>query len=145
MKNIAFLLAAVALPLTGCAQSKPSVCAPQFSQAMVRVMPVEMPMQAAYVTIHNPCKQAIEITSASSAEWADVSLHSTETINGVSKMRAMPVLTIAPGATVKMQSGGTHIMLMSPTRKVRAGDQAELTFKLRDGRTLRVPFALKAI
>ncbi|QIK80136.1 copper chaperone PCu(A)C [Lysobacter sp. HDW10] len=145
MKTLAFFLGALVLPMMGCAQSKPAICAPQFTQATVRVMPVEMPMQAAYVTIHNPCKQVIEITSASSSGWADVSLHSTQIVNGVSKMRAMPVLTIAPGATVQMHSGGTHIMLMSPTRKVRAGDRTELTFTLRDGRTLRVPFAVKPI
>lgn len=143
-KLLAFITLA-ALPLGACAQSKPVVCAPDFTQATVRVMPVDMPMQAGYVSISNPCKTALEITGVSSPVWQDISLHSTQVVNGVSKMRALPVLKIAAGSKVQMAPGGSHIMLMDPKRKLKVGESVELTFKLRDGRAIKVPFALKAI
>lgn len=143
-KLLAFITLA-ALPLSACAQSKPEVCAPVFTQAMVRVMPVDMPMQAGYVSIHNPCKTALEITGVSSPVWQDISLHSTRVVNGVSKMRALPVLKIAAGSKVQMAPGGSHIMLMDPKRKLKVGESVELTFKLRDGRAIKVPFTLRAI
>lgn len=145
MKNRLRLLCLAAIPLAACAEPPATACVPTFTDAVVRVMPVDMPMQAGYVTVSNPCKTPVSITRVSSAVWKDVSLHSTRTENGVSKMRALPALTLAPGTKVQMSPGGTHIMLMSPTRKISAGQKVELQFTLGDGRSVRVPFMLKAI
>lgn len=143
--RLAKMMLLAALPLTGCAQSARSECSPVFSDATIRVMAVELPMQAGYVSIRNPCKGTVSITGVSSPLWKDVTLHSTRIVNGVSKMRALPVLAIAPGGTVRMGPGGTHIMLMEPVRRVVAGGTVELKFNLSDGRSVRVPFALKPI
>ena len=147
MKNVSLWMLALALglPITGCAQSKPEACAPEFSNATIRVMPVAMPMQAGYVTIRNRCKTTLEISAVRSQAWKDVSLHSTQVVNGVSKMREIPVLKIAPGASLQMAPGGSHLMLMDPTRDIKAGGSVDLNFVSRDGRVFRVPFSLKAI
>lgn len=45
-------------------------------------------------------------------------------------MREVPRLVLEPGATVSMQSGGTHLMLSGVSRDLAAGDHLPLEIVL---------------
>jgi len=107
---------------------------PVFEDAWVRAMPPGMKMTAGFGTLGNPEPAAIEITAFASPSFADVSLHRTELIDGVSKMREVPTLSIAAGATVVLEPGSYHLMLMMPTGEIQPGQGVVVEMTLADGR-----------
>jgi copper(I)-binding protein len=94
--------------------------------------------------IDNTCVAPVEIVSASSPAFADVSLHETRIENGISRMRALTVLPVAAHASVSFAPGGLHLMLMQPKLVLKEGDQVEVDFTLRDGRRIPGRFELRA-
>lgn len=108
-----------------------------FDAAWVRALPPGMHMTAGFGTIGNPGSEAIELTAFSSPQFGDVSLHRSETVDGVSRMRAVPSLVVAAGASVELKPGGYHLMLMKPAAPLQAGQSVSLTMTAADGRAFR--------
>lgn len=67
------------------------------------------------------------LTSASSPVAERVELHETVMDQGIMKMREVVGMVIPPGATVTLQPGGLHIMLMSLKQPLKEGDSVPLT------------------
>jgi len=106
----------------------------EFNEAWVRAMPPGMKMTAGFGKLVNLEATAVEIVSFSSPMFADVSLHRTELVDGVSKMREVPVLAIAAGETVELAPGGYHLMLMMPSADLGPGQAVTVEMKTVDGR-----------
>ena len=96
-------------------------------------MPAGMKMTAAFGQLINPGEQAIEITGFSSPSFGDVSLHRTEQVGGMSKMRPVSRLSIAPGDRVELAPGGYHLMLMMPTAVIEPGTRIVVDLKSTGG------------
>lgn len=114
----------------------PALAEPQlaFDAAWVRALPPGMHMTAGFGTISNPGGEAIELTAFSSPQFADVSLHRSETVDGVSRMREVPSLRVEAGASVELKPGGYHLMLMQPAAPLQAGQSVNLVMTAADGR-----------
>jgi len=108
---------------------------PDFEDAWIRDIPPGMKMTAGFGKLSNPEPAAIGITSYSSPDFADVSLHRTEMVDGMSKMREVPLLTIPAGETIELAPGGYHLMLMMPSGEVREGQTIRIEMSAGDGRT----------
>ncbi|MGH8076349.1 MAG: copper chaperone PCu(A)C, partial [Lysobacter sp.] len=91
---IATLIAIALSAVPACARD----CAPRVREGWVRLPPMAMPMMAGFGRIENPCSAPVTITGVSSPAFADTSLHETRVIDGVSRMRALPELRIAPNS-----------------------------------------------
>lgn len=142
----AVLIAALALaflPAIAFAATPPT-CLPRAERAWVRVLPAPMPMNAGYLRLRNTCAAPLAIVAASSPAYGEVSIHETRTVDGVSRMREVAELPLAPGATVEMKPGGLHLMLMRPTAPVRIGQRVRIDLHLKDGRRLPVEFEARA-
>lgn len=105
-----------------------------FDAAWVRALPPGMHMTAGFGTISNPGSEAIELTAFSSPQFADVSLHRSETVDGLSRMREVPSLRVEAGASVELEPGGYHLMLMQPAAPLQAGQSVNLVMTAADGR-----------
>jgi hypothetical protein len=136
------VLAACLLLLAGMA-SAAQPCMPVVHDGWIRLMPGGMAMLAGFGRIDNPCRSAVDIVAASSQAFADTSLHETRIEAGISRMRPVPELHIAPKSSAVLAPGGLHLMLMQPTTTLKAGDRVTITFALRDGRSLSGSFALR--
>jgi periplasmic copper chaperone A len=102
-----------------------------------------MNMTAGFGQLHNTGTGAIELVSFSSPEFADVTLHRTELVDGVSRMREVPLLRIPAGETVELAPGGYHLMLMMP-RGAASGEQAiRVDMNAADGRVFRFTIPVK--
>lgn len=99
-------------------------------------------MMAGFGRIENRCGVELVIVGATSPAFGDVSLHETRVVDGVSRMRAMPELRIAPGGAAVLKPGGMHLMLMQPRAPLKAGGTIVVDFALKDGGTLRGQFAV---
>ena len=120
------------LPLSACARD----CAPQVRDGWIRLLPGGMPMQAGFGRIDNRCPMPATIVSASSPAYASVELHESKMVGGVSRMRAVPELRIAPDGAAVLQPGGLHLMLMQPRATLKPGSRVVIEFKFEDGRSV---------
>jgi copper(I)-binding protein len=76
-----------------------------------------------------------------SPDAGSVRVHHTERDGGLLVMRPVDGLLIPPGTPLRMEPGGTHLMLERLARTLRPGDTVEvrLQFRLNGARTLRLP------
>ena len=137
--NIRLVLLLLCLPLSACARD----CAPQVKGGWIRLMPGGMAMQAGFGRIDNHCPMPATIVSASSPAYGSVELHESKTVGGVSRMRAVPELRIAPDGAAVLQPGGLHLMLMQPKSSLKAGSRVAIEFELKDGRKLLGEFEVR--
>jgi copper(I)-binding protein len=101
----------------------------------VRLSPVPRPiMLAGFGRIINGCTTAQVVVAARSPRFGDVSLHETQVVDGVSRMREVERLPVAPGAEAVLAPGGLHLMLMQPDAVMAEGEQVPLVLVLADGR-----------
>lgn len=136
------LLLALALALAATAASTASAadtagCSARLSEGWLRLPPVARPMLAGFGRIENPCAMPVTIVGVSSPAFGEVSLHETRVVDGVSRMRALPELRIAPGDAAELKPGGLHLMLMQPGAALKPGSRVAVEFALKDGGVLR--------
>ncbi|TQM17880.1 hypothetical protein FB548_1271 [Pseudoxanthomonas sp. 3HH-4] len=132
-----------ALLMSGLGTAHAAECLPVAKAAWVRMPPVAMPMMAGFARIENPCKTPVSIVGAESLAFEDVSLHETREANGVSRMREVAALPIAPGKAAELKPGGLHLMLHGPYAPIAAGEKVVITLRLADGRSLPVQFEVR--
>ncbi|WP_252255669.1 copper chaperone PCu(A)C [Lysobacter capsici] len=111
--------------------------------AWVRLPPMQMPMMAGFGRIENRCAAPVVIVAAKSAAFADVSLHETRIVDGVSKMRALPELRIAPDGAAVLKPGGMHLMLMQQHAPLKEGSRVAIEFELKGGGSLLGEFEVR--
>jgi len=101
----------------------------------IRMPPAPRPMMlAGFGRIANGCAAEQVVVAVRSPGFGDVSLHETRMVDGVSRMREVERLPIAPGGEALLQPGGLHLMLMQPTAALAEGEQVPLVLVLADGR-----------
>lgn len=118
-------------------------CAARVKEGWVRLPPVSMPMMAGFGRIENPCAWPVTIVGASSPAFAEVSLHETRVVDGVSRMRHLPELRVAPEGAAVLKPGGLHLMLMQPRAPLKDGSRVVIEFALKDGGVLRGEFVVR--
>lgn len=148
MNAFAYRLAAVLFFLVVSAPVSARDCRPQVREGWVRMPPTgmsmkSMPMMAGFGRIVNLCSTPATILSARSPSFASVELHETRVIDGVSKMRPVPSLRIAPDGAAILRPGGMHLMLMRPGSALKAGSRVVVEFELAGGGTLLGEFEVR--
>ncbi|HOX72431.1 MAG TPA: copper chaperone PCu(A)C [Dokdonella sp.] len=116
----------------------------EVSNAWIPQAPPGAPMLAGYLTLANSGDTAVSLLAAESERFRTVSVHRTVIENGVSRMRELNRLEIAPGQEIKFAPGGMHLMLMQPRSEVVAGDRIQITFLLSDGQRVPAIFEVPA-
>lgn len=118
-------------------------CAPKVRDGWIRLTPGGMPMHAGFGRIDNPCAMPLTIVSARSPGYGSVELHESRIVDGVSRMRAVPRLRIAPDGAAVFKPGGLHLMLMEPAAPLKPGSRIVVEFEASDGRTVRGEFVAR--
>lgn len=96
-------------------------------QPSSRSMPPVAKTGAVYFTIHNTGSEPDRLLSATTAMAEKVEIHTTTTENGISSMRQVDAVTIEPASTVRVEPGGTHMMLVGLKMPLAAGNNFPLT------------------
>ena len=134
--SVLLALAVLTAPVALASDGPAAACAPQFVDGWVRLAPTPRPMAAGYGKLVNACASPVAIVAVRSEDYAGVSLHQTSEVEGVSRMREVDSLPIAPGQSLQMQPGGLHLMLMQGKRALGEGDTVRIEFELADGSTV---------
>ncbi len=148
MNAFAYRLAAVLFALVLSAPVAARDCRPQVREGWVRMPPSgmsmkTMPMMAGFGRIVNHCSTPATILSARSPSFGSVELHETRVVDGVSKMRPLPSLRVAPDGAAILRPGGMHLMLMRPRTALKAGSRIVVEFELAGGGTLLGEFEVR--
>ncbi len=95
-------------------------------------------MMAGFMTLHNPGTEPVVITKAESERFGRVEIHTMTMVDGVMRMRRLEQLDVAPGETVRLESGGIHLMLMQPLGPLVQGDTIAITLVTNTGERLEL-------
>jgi copper(I)-binding protein len=108
-----------------------------------RATPAGAKTGAAYVTLINNGNASDSLLSATTPVAEKVQFHSMSEENGVSHMREMQAVVVAPGARVTFSPGGMHIMVVGLKQPLKEGQtfQLSLTFEKAGKVDVTVPVA----
>lgn len=138
------LAAAVAFVFVLSAPVAAGECRPQVLEGWLRMPPNRMSMMAGFGRIVNRCPTPATIVSASSPSFGSVELHETRVVDGVSRMRPVPQLRLAPDGAAVLKPGGMHLMLMRPSAAmIQTGSRIVIEFELAGGGTLVGEFEVR--
>jgi copper(I)-binding protein len=118
-------------------------CSPVIESPWVRAAPPGASTLAGYLVLRNPCGEAVTVVDVESLDFGMPMIHRTEVVEGVSRMRHAGKLALEPGADLRFEPGGLHLMLMQPLRPLAEGDMARLRLVFADGRRLYAEFAVR--
>jgi copper(I)-binding protein len=96
------------------------------TQAWARATPPGADVGAVYLTIANKGGATDRLVSVTSPAAGSAMVHQTVEENGVSTMRETDG-SIAPGTTLDMKPGGSHIMLMGLKGPLKEGETVDVT------------------
>lgn len=114
-----------------------------FEGAWIAEAPPASKVMVAYMVIRNPGDQLAKIISASSVSFKRISFHQTQQENDMASMQHMASLTIPAKGELVLEAGSHHIMLFSPVKKLKAGDQVNFNFELEGGETVALTMPVK--
>lgn len=108
-----------------------------------RATPAGAKNGAAYVTLINNGNARDSLLRATTPVAEKVQFHSASEENGVSHMREMHAVEVAPGARVTFTPGGMHIMVMGLKQPLKEGQTfpLSLTFETAGKVDVTVPVA----
>ena len=129
------VLLATASLVSGSALAGDSACV-RVSEGWIR-FPAMAHMAGGFGRIDNACKADVAVVSVRSAAFAEVSLHETTQVDGVSRMRDVERLPLAAGKGAELKPGGLHLMLMGGKAALQEGQRVPLLLGLSDGSEVR--------
>jgi periplasmic copper chaperone A len=100
---------------------------------------------AGYLTLTNSGATPMRLTGATTAVAARVEMHVMSVDGGVMRMRPIDGVDIAPGATVTLKPGGSHLMLIGLRKPLLREDMVPMTLVFAGGKTLAVEFYVEAM
>jgi periplasmic copper chaperone A len=116
-------------------------CEIEVVDAWIRPAPPGVDRRAAYVTLRNSGTETCRMMSVSSPSFRSVSIHRTQIVDGIARMRRLGEVEIAPGGMLSMAPGGIHLMLMGRPPDPQAPIELDVTFS--DGDHLPIELRLE--
>ncbi len=111
--------------------------------AWIRESPPGVATMAGYLTLQNNTSRTQVLVAASSSGFGTVMIHRTILKDGMAGMVHASSIELAPNASLIFAPGGYHLMLMNPSRTLRAGDRVDIDLKFRRGPVLPVTFEVR--
>ena len=87
---------------------------------------------ALYFTLENNGSEADTLYAVKTDIAKMVQIHETYSNGDVMGMREIGKIIVEPGSSVKLEPGGTHIMVMRLKRDIKIGDEIDFTLYFRN-------------
>ncbi len=81
----------------------------------------------------NTGQDTITLVGAACPDATSATVHTTIIVEGKKAIRNVDAYNIPPGGSVRMATGGMHLMLNNMKRPLKAGDQTNITLKFKGG------------
>ena len=132
------LMMALTFIVTACEDAGVSVRDP-----WIREAPPGITTIAGYMVLRNNTSRPQVLVAASSSGFETVTIHRSIVQDGMARMVHASQIELAPNASLVFAPGGYHLMLMSPTKTLRAGDRVDIILEFRSGLRLPVTFEIR--
>jgi copper(I)-binding protein len=99
---------------------------------------------AGYLTLRNAGTAPDRLVAAESPAARVVELHTHIRDGDVMRMRPVEAMAVPPGATVRLEPGGLHLMLIGLTRPLVRGESIPVTLRFERGGTVTVSLSVEA-
>lgn len=109
----------------------------------IREAPPGASALAGYLTLENQTDETRRLVGGESPAFGRVELHRTEQDDGVMRMRQAEHFEVSPGERFVLTTGGAHLMLMRPKRRLSAGDTVPVVLHFDDGSTVDATFTVR--
>ncbi len=90
-------------------------------------------VNAGYMTLINTGKESVELVSARSSAFEKVEFHEMSMDGGMMEMRELNSVVIAPGKPFVFETGGKHLMLKQPAKRLVDGDTIDIDLNFKSG------------
>ena len=107
-------------------------------EAWIQQAPPTAKAMAGYLGISNHSKAAIMLESATSEDFGSIEIHSSEIHDGMVHMHKEHHLAIGPGASLRLEPGGYHLMLMKKQRNLQVGDRVDIELHFSNGGAIHI-------
>jgi len=138
VSRIVLLLAAAAFALPALAGGA------TVSEPWLRYIPGGAPA-GGYFNLTNNGPHSLTLVGAECADFGMVMMHRTIERGGISTMRPVHEVVVAPGQTVSFAPGGYHLMLMRPKHPLRPGGRLPITLRFADGSSVSAEFLVQSL
>jgi hypothetical protein len=110
------------------------------TEAWARTTPPGATMGVVYFSLHNGSGKPDRLLKLRTPVAASASVHRSEIVDGMARMREVSVLHVAPGEKVEFAPGGLHVMLMGLKGPLKEGQvfELELVFEVAGPRKVKV-------
>lgn len=109
----------------------------------VREAPPVSPVLAGYMVIENHTGSTQELTAVTSSAFQKIEIHKTVFKDGMASMEGQNKLPVAAEGRVVLKPGGTHLMLINPAKRLKAGDSVSLVLQFASGKKAIVSVPVK--
>lgn len=94
----------------------------------IRAAPPSATSLAGYGVIVNRTGARQTLISVTSPDFRAVEFHTTILNHGYARMEHLKTIDIPNGGEIRFQTGGYHLMLIDPKRRLKEGDEPTLIF-----------------
>lgn len=93
---------------------------------------------AVYATLVNAGAKGDALLSVTTDAASVAEIHETFQEGGLSRMREVTRIDVAPGKKVELKPGGYHVMLINLTRDLKAGETIQVTLMFQNAGRIAV-------
>lgn len=112
--------------------------------AWIRPAPPSAPVRAGYGVLENRGEAEVVIDAVRSDAFGAIEMHEMHDVDGVMRMRRLPLLTVPAGGSVTLAPGGAHLMLFRPALALAEGETATIVFISAGKEVARAAFVVRA-
>jgi copper(I)-binding protein len=106
--------------------------------------PAVAPVLGAYLTIVNTGMQSDRLVGGTTTVAERLEIHKSTIVDGIARMRpAKEGIEIPAGATLNLQPGGAHIMLVNPKQRLAEGEKFKATLEFEKAGSVEVQFVVQ--
>jgi copper(I)-binding protein len=125
--------------IAGAASAAPAL---RIENPWIRALPGTVP-SGGYFILHNDGKTPVTLTGADSPACGMLMLHLSENQGGMSSMRHVDSIDVAPGGALEFKQGSYHLMCMQPKPAIKPGAKIPVTLMFQDGAKLTADFPVR--
>jgi copper(I)-binding protein len=115
----------------------------EIEDAWIAEAPPVSKVMAAYMKIENETSEGRQATSMTCSNFERAEFHRTVEQDGMARMQHQEVLTIPAHSELKLEPGSYHIMLFTPSQRLKAGDKTECKMTFDNGTKLSIELEVK--